>query len=704
MSETVQLRDLFTALAQDVGALDAYPAPDGSLLLQFATGDHTSAEKPGGGKHGTGRDAVLAWHPTAAGGRHVHPDLDGSFSCRGLTKNKLARTMQRLAEASDAQRVRRLRPFSLCEGDDPVTLGPRLLEGPLGDYLEEGVTCWGPLVFRRARSLGPAALRLEFEDASSRVVFELLAAEMDATGHAGPVEVQPIEDDRPDSMRRGPGGAVGDYVSYAISRVFAGGRALKRMATVVASQGSDGEDVEVPVSDPRDESPQDAFFIDAKTRGQGTFEAASTLLDSDPGVAVVMFSHPFCLSKMAFVDRDDVAGAMWHRFSALPLTTQHVERISAPDIGELDLVMGEEDKFRAPLREAMARPGTRLVAVLATCVTELIGLDLDGITKQALGDRRVPIVFWHARPHAGSSMSELWTRLLVLADRDVSTIPGTVNLLGLVHDKSDTAAELRAALADVGVRAGALLGPGFHTEAAERFLEAECTMVSTDPLVRAEFDGLREMFPEMPFHDIPPPFGPAGTRAFLERVAGQTTAGSPGAAALDAAWAPYGRAWESLRRRAAVHGAALVVRPSDAHYLGGTGSLYGLDPLALLREVGFRVHVACIPGPEGDPEETAKRLGALVAEAFPGDDGVVVQVPRWGGSVVQVLRSLPISLAFSEFTPDRRILDAGLAAFHPRDFEMGFAGAVRTARRLVRLAEGGFATALAPPARPEENQ
>ena len=51
------------------------------------------------------------------------------------------------------------------------------------------------------------------------------------------------------------------------------------------------------------------------------------------------------------------------------------------------------------------------------------------------------------------------------------------------------------------------------------------------------------------------------------------------------------------------------------------------------------------------------------------------------------LRGLGARLCFTEFPPDRRVLEAGLMFFQPRDFEPGLAGAVRSITRLVRLAE-----------------
>ena len=363
---------------------------------------------------------------------------------------------------------------------------------------------------------------------------------------------------------------------------------------------------------------------------------------------------------------------------------------------EMDIVLGgAEDRFAGPFRRVLEDPETRALMILTTCVTDLVGMDVDGFVEQELDKhmaetgRRLPVIRWSARPFAGSTMKELWSTLLSIADSERQARKGCVNLLGFVHNASRQAQEIRGDLAGLGVEVVRFLGPSFQTGVAERFTEARGTLVSLDPLSQAEFFSARQLFPQMKFVDVMPPFGPSATTRFLRAAAK--------AAGIDEvdpvpAWVPHQETWDVLVDRAKGHTAAVIVRPRDVAYLVEPGSLYGMNLTALLEEMGFQVLIVLLREQGADSSADEAALGRL-EEFVSGKDSncrLLTREATPDGQVNVVIRSLDASLVFSEYPPDRRIVDAGKTFFHPRDFEMGFAGAVRTLRRLLRLAEAGF--------------
>lgn len=201
----------------------------------------------------------------------------------------------------------------------------------------------------------------------------------------------------------------------------------------------------------------------------------------------------------------------------------------------------------------------------------------------------------------------------------------------------------------------------------------------------------------MRYLDLSPPFGPRASLVFYSRlVAG---VGRDPAAVLEPdPFAPWRPIWRRFRSRAAQHAVTVVVGQGDEHNLISADALYGLDLVTVLREMGFGVELLCTPDDDGT--EASSRAGALRRHFFhtlDGDPGVRVATLDPDEPLESRLAQLEASLVFTEFPPDNRVLRAGKLYLQPRDFEIGFGGAVRTIARLVRLAEGRSSPLLSHP-------
>jgi hypothetical protein len=528
----------------------------------------------------------------------------------------------------------------------------------------------------------------------------------------GPVAACLVEDTRSGSLRR-PDDRVYDYLLYALHRSIVAGDVVAEPEpaappTVAAStheavsrSGVEQESAAVPAStpaadaqesmfDPRERIPAWVFVKPPNSRSEGAREVFAAMLDADEGVGLAGHLHVGCVTRMAVSRTPAFLGHMWDGFHDVP--------IAAPDkpiditwSTENGVILGQDQEFQAGARDAAARPGTRMVATLCTCFSELLGLGPEDVLVEHGVAAAVPRVAWAALPRRIGDISDFWTGALQLARRDIVPRQGLVNLVGIAPAGSRTAQEITTDLARMGVEVNGFFMPSIRTSHLERFLEASITVVGADRLVERAFARAGEALPGLSTVTVAPPFGPSATLAFYERIARSCSA-SPGTETADALWNRHRGEWDAWRRRAEGHEVAVVLRSEDVPNLAHPEQMYGIDLIGVLREMGFCIRVACLGSDDGRETATqaAREVEALVAERWPGDGGVAVAAVDRAGAPPDMLASLGSSLVFTEFPPDRRVHDSGRFDIHPRDFQMGLAGSVRTIRRLVRLAEGRF--------------
>lgn len=105
-------------------------------------------------------------------------------------------------------------------------------------------------------------------------------------------------------------------------------------------------------------------------------------------------------------------------------------------VGINDVVFGGEEKLMSAIDAIMERYSPQAVFVYATCVTALIGDDLDVVCKQAAEKHGVPMVPVHAAGFVGSKnlgsrlAGEAVLRHLVGTREPETTTPFDINLLG----------------------------------------------------------------------------------------------------------------------------------------------------------------------------------------------------------------------------------------------------------------------------------
>ncbi len=106
------------------------------------------------------------------------------------------------------------------------------------------------------------------------------------------------------------------------------------------------------------------------------------------------------------------------------------------DISTNDVVFGGEEKLLRAIEEIVTRYAPKAVFIYATCVTALIGDDLDALCRQASEKFRIPVVPVHAPGFVGGKNlgsrlggEAVLQHLIGTAEPDVTT-PFDINLIG----------------------------------------------------------------------------------------------------------------------------------------------------------------------------------------------------------------------------------------------------------------------------------
>lgn len=95
------------------------------------------------------------------------------------------------------------------------------------------------------------------------------------------------------------------------------------------------------------------------------------------------------------------AGNAWEGRGVHSVAGDFHRRGFTTDIGELDIVYGGETKLAETVREVVEREHPKAVFVYATCVTGLIGEDLDGVCAELSAELWLPVIPVHAPGFVG---------------------------------------------------------------------------------------------------------------------------------------------------------------------------------------------------------------------------------------------------------------------------------------------------------------
>ncbi|MBN1773072.1 MAG: hypothetical protein JXB32_17530 [Deltaproteobacteria bacterium] len=356
----------------------------------------------------------------------------------------------------------------------------------------------------------------------------------------------------------------------------------------------------------------------------------------------------------------------------------------ACDFSERDVVVGAEERLERLLRGLRAEDPEVKVALVQTCVSRLIGDDVRGVLRKVLGDDGFVILDpdFQARDSAVDSL--LWPWVLRAFRKPVRQRRSLVNLVGLGGRGSPSGSELAEVLGTCGVRVNARLFPSFREEELECFDAAPLTVVGSCSIVQSAFRRVDRAAGRTRWVRADPPFGLEGTRRWVETVVRESGGGDVPRAARELL---ARRSRECLRElaplRAALRGTAiaLVAQSRFAAWVFDPSEIFGIRILELLTELGLEVELFLqqdVPPPRD------------LLEAVQGRDRVTLRVFDDADELRAAVAGSRAKLLLTSIRRNVPALALGKVPVFVQAFELGFDGAVRTARRLAAHARFDF--------------
>ncbi len=356
------------------------------------------------------------------------------------------------------------------------------------------------------------------------------------------------------------------------------------------------------------------------------------------------------------------------------------------DLSDHDVIYGGEERLANVIERMLnERVVSGPMIINSTCVPVVIGDDVDKVMER-FRDRCADGIF-HLSPRTSDSMELMMQYLDVAREtalRETSPEPGSIALVGFRAGRSHR--ELESLIGDCGISLKGSILPKASAQLMEEVMRAQTLVLRPSVFMIDMYErvfrgcGLRMIQP-------PAPFGFEGTAAWLARLGVVSGRSDQVETVVRANLEACRGELEQLRARASRHEMILVADPGEPSRLFDPVSPTGLPLLPLVNELGYGLRVLARNDNLSVYRDFVDRIGQWAAE-----NGATVRIGGFGdeASLAAELESVESGAVFSEYFYDTRISRAGLPQFSARDFDMGFAGAIRTARRLLRLVETPF--------------
>lgn len=340
------------------------------------------------------------------------------------------------------------------------------------------------------------------------------------------------------------------------------------------------------------------------------------------------------------------------------------------DIGEADVVGGRTQEILGRTLERVAREEKpAFIHLKTTCLPELVGDTPIPFTARIERELGVPVLWTAKTQNSGPVYEAMVERLLDAVPFAAARDPKAVILAGLPSDAA--AAEAVELCRGLGLRVVGTAFPNLDFRACPD-IGAASAVIWYNPVGWAKISDavfLRRGLRVVRYH---PPFGVAGTRAWLDRIV--SVLGLPaGAGALSLE--PLKAELEALSAQCRGRVAALIGDTADIELLASQGRAFGFSVAGMLCDLGFDVR-CLVRAPAGEGAalrrpRAARGAGGIAFEPF--------------SSISQLGKALgKADIAFTHFNHDPRLEAHALQGFNDNAFEPGLEGLLRTGRTLLR--------------------
>ena len=361
-------------------------------------------------------------------------------------------------------------------------------------------------------------------------------------------------------------------------------------------------------------------------------------------------------------------------------------RLATTDLGERDVIAGAAGRARRALDDELSRPRENgPVLYNHTCLPTVIGEDWRPWVHETALAHGADVHVLTPDPRSAVEVFDSLARSLrrESGPRDHPPDPSGINLFGLA--RSPAFEDVRSALTVLGIRVHAVALPQLCTRSLPTATRASLSVFASNAAWEPFYGVLKEAF-EVPSLHATAPYGWQGTRRWLDTIL-HALGRSP---MPDALWQDLTGAltvrWARSCASAREMPIGLVAGHHAARYLCDPPRTFGVPLLSMLEEMGFPLEILLR---HQDPAADALEIERIRAHL---KDPSRHRLTMYDGplDLEQKMRNSPAGVFFSEHSFDWRLSRAGKARFGLAAFEIGAAGAIRTAERLLALARSPF--------------
>ena len=574
------------------------------------------------------------------------------------------------------------RPARL-DSDEPLQALGNLLQR----QIRPGRTLWGTLRAAAFETVSPRVFRVPFVGGNCEVCLEARLLEPgEVRGRAvlgGSVALSVVRDSRSERERGRYEFQVEHLVGFALGRALALGPqlVLDQGAPVVEPPGPafiapPEPPPALPPAPPRnlaqelmDLAARHAVAPDLLFRSRNASFLPHTMVLLSPGYApLVCHGNRECICGIPVVPGTPTQQTLvpW------PRDAEDARDVRVTDFDDDAVFHGGEPRLDLALADAARDPRPGPVLVAEMCDYHQLQDNSTGIVARRSEETgreavRFDIIYYGRQILAAGD--NRWRTLLPSLLEVAQDGPRGVALVGFGGREVPATRELSELLEHAGIPVLAALFPYLDATALASLGRVACWVISPWHLVQ---HGPGEVLDALGVPQLRSagPYGVAATQRWLREIAAFF------GVAPDPVVPPDVQAGLA-RIRAEAHGkrVCFVIPEGRQAEVASPEFFYGFAPFEFLAELGFDVVLLTAPG---EP----------AAAPLPGVAAIEPRLP--GEEVSAALRRLRCRLVYSEHPADPRVLRAGCVPFDVLALEPGYAGALRSGRRLLHLARTPF--------------
>jgi hypothetical protein len=556
---------------------------------------------------------------------------------------------------------------------DRISFDDQVVDFLLAGRLAPNLTSWYQYRFIDAFQESSQRFQLTFSDGKTPVVFLIQAAGTNDKDESRLIRnsifsLDIVEDGRAETDKTHIFQQVERFVGFFLSRAIHPGMTLDQASLI---QGQD----DTPVSSSRYEKATSwcQFFSD--------FEIERSNLCSmrfvDPSFCLV-HGEPEC----RWIEPD--LGPRTVAYANLPWIVTKQDNIirssgNCTNLSEKEAIFGGLDRFEAAMQEAVSNQEVDFIWVNNTCLPKVIGDDIESTIKRFSKKSPCPIFSLNTdKDSPDQAFFDLVKQINKKTDIKDPPERSGLNLVGFPPTRGRD--EIIATLTKMQIDINAMVLPDIGIDLLNRYKQGKASIVYPQEKWLTLINTVMQDW-QVDWQAPPAPYGLKRTAEWYQKIA-EVCDRSP----QSSSWPDYQQKWQDLSAQAKSHTLAFVIAGISVDRFVEAQYFYGVEVLSLLQEMGFKLAILFYGDLESRKADIEKINSSL------GHDRVNIDFQYFSSpeELGQLLANPALSAIYSEVFFDRRVTKSGKPGFNLSLFEMGFAGALRSLAKLLKICNWNF--------------